>query len=67
MVQYASMCTQEPECAHMHTVMSQAKVGVVHGPIRTKLGYHLILIEARSDSNPKPPPPAGKAETKKHK
>merc|ERR1711957_364259 len=30
-----------------------SEVGVVHGPIETSFGYHLILITSRSDTTPK--------------
>uniref|UniRef100_A0A7S2HC75 Peptidyl-prolyl cis-trans isomerase n=1 Tax=Helicotheca tamesis TaxID=374047 RepID=A0A7S2HC75_9STRA len=31
-------------------VVFNEEVGVVHGPIRTSFGFHLIFIERRSDS-----------------
>lgn len=30
-------------------VVFNDEVGVVHGPIKTQFGYHLILIDERSD------------------
>ena len=30
-------------------VVFQEKVGVVHGPIKTQFGYHLVEITSRSD------------------
>jgi len=32
-----------------------SEVGVVHGPIQTSFGYHLILIASRSDTTPTTP------------
>jgi len=31
------------------TVVFTDDVGLVHGPIKTQFGYHLILINSRSD------------------